>query len=555
MKYIHIKTDVLVVGGGVAGLNAAIAGAEKGAQVVVMDKGKIERSGDVGGGVDHFLAFLNTGESWDTREAFLDHVWQAGHGTGDPSIIDAVCCSELSDAIQRMDRIGVPLTHPDGTFYRTKSFGQPGPYFINFNGKRLKPNLAKAVRKLGCTVLDKVMAINLITQGGVAVGGVGFAIRSGELYTIQAKAIVICTGDASRLFQNPRINPFNTWASPFNTGDGQIMAFNAGATLSNMEYMRMSLVPKGFAAAGFNALTGMGCRLMNGLGEYFMEKRHPHGNCAPRNLAVFYALEELKAGRGPLFIDCRHLPEPDIQHLYATLGYDKDTLPDYLRQRNEDLRKKPVEIDVSDAAQGGTTSVTSAGIKIDKNSTSTVPGLFAAGNCADHNRGLWAATTGGYHAGKAATDYAHHMATPELNMKQIIEEYEDFACPLKRKDGFTYREVEEMIRKAMYENVGTMRIAQGLETGLAKIRRITEYLELISVENYHELMRAYETRSLLKVGELMARSALYRKESRTIPFHYRLDFPETDDENWCGLVLVKKEGGEAQLSFQKLSCK
>lgn len=555
MEYNHIETDVLVIGGGVAGLNAAIAAAEKGAQVVVMDKGKIERSGDIGGGVDHFLAFLNTGESWDTREAFLDHIWQAGQGTGDPSIIDAVCCSELGDAIKRMDRIGVPLTQADGTFYRTKTFGQPGPYFINFNGKRLKPALAKAVRRLRCTVLDKVMAIDLITRGGVAVGGVGFGIRSGELYIIQAKAIVISTGDASRLFQNPRVNPFNTWASPFNTGDGKVMAFNAGATLTNMEYMRMSLVPKGFAAAGFNALTGMGCRLINGFGEYFMEKRHPHGNRAPRNLTVFYALEELRAGRGPLFIDCRHLAEPDMQHLYAILGYDKDTLPDYLRQRGEDLRKKPLEIDVSDASQGGTTSVTSAGIRIDRNSASTLPGLFAAGNCADHNRGLWAATTGGYHAGKAAADHALQMVEPKLNVRRIIEEYEDFASPLKSKDGLTYREVEDMIRKVMYENVGTMRTAQGLETGMAKLSRINDYLGSISVENYHELMRAYETRSLLKVGELMARSAFYRMESRMIPFHYRLDFPDRDDENWCGLVLVTKEGGEAQLSFLKLSYK
>jgi adenylylsulfate reductase subunit A len=249
MDYDLIKTDVLIIGGGIAGCNAAMAAAEAGAAVVVMEKGVIDRSGDVGGGVDHFLAFLESGPSWDTREAFLDHVREAGEGTGDPAIIDAVCCSELKAAIDRMARIGVPLTQPDGTFYRTRSFGQPGPYFINFNGKKLKPALARQVRQAGCRVLDKTMALRLLLKEGRVAGAVGFQIRTGRLAVVQAGAVEISTGDASRLFQSPRVNPFNAWASPFNTGDGQVMAYRAGADLSNVEFMRLSLTPKGFAAA------------------------------------------------------------------------------------------------------------------------------------------------------------------------------------------------------------------------------------------------------------------------------------------------------------------
>lgn len=549
MDYQRIETDVLVIGGGIAGCNAAIAAAQKGSKVVIMDKGKIERSGDLGGGVDHFLAFLNQGESWDTREAFLDWIWENAEGTGDPEIIDAVCCSELEDAIDRMREIGVPLTQPDGTFYRTGSFGMPGPYFINFNGKKIKPMLGKRVRELGCKILDKVMALRLITQEGRGVGAFGLSIRTGELYIIQAKATEISTGDTSRLFQHPRLNPFNTWASPFNTGEGQVMAYHAGATLSNMEYTRMSIVPKGFAAAGFNAFMGMGCKLMNSLGEYFMEEKYPN---APRNMSVFYALQEIREGRGPLFVDCRHLNEKNKQHLKATLGYDKDTLPDYFDQCGVDVVEQPIEVDISDGSQGGTTSATSAGIKIDGNSASTLPGLFAAGNCADHNRGLWAATTGGYHAGKEAADYANKTSHVDINMKKVIEEYEDFASALGREEGISYNDLEDMIRRVMYENVGTMRTETGLQTGLAKLEKISKYTKMLKAEDYHELMRVCESRSLLKVGELMARAALYRKESRMKPFHHRLDYPETDEKNWRGLVLVRGETGRAKLTFQKL---
>jgi adenylylsulfate reductase, subunit A len=552
-KVVPVTTDVLVVGGGIAGCNAALAAAERGARVVVMDKGKIERSGDLGGGVDHFLAFLGTGRKWDTREAFLDWVWEAGGGTGDPAIIDAVCCSELKEAIDRMVAVGIPLTQPDGSFYRTGSFGMPGPYFINFNGKKIKPSLARRVRKLGCRVLDKVMVLELMTQDGRVTGAFGFHIRTGDLYVVQAKAVVVSTGDASRLFQHGRLNPFNTWASPFNTGDGQVMAFHAGATLSNLEYLRMSIVPKGFAAAGFNAFMGMGCRLMNSLGEYFMDARYPD---ASRNMAVFCVLEELRAGRGPLYMDCRHLEPAALAHLNTTLGYDKDTLPDYLHQRGEhDLKKQLIEIDVSDASQGGTTSVTGAGIRIGKDSESTVPGLFAAGNCSDHNRGLWAATTGGYHAGKAAAQYAGRMSHGGKEIDKALEAYEEFASALARKKGLSYREVEDMIRKVMHENVGTMRSEKGLETGLSKLDHIGRYLDDVKAGDLHELMRVAESRSLLLVGKLMARAALYRKESRMKPFHCRLDYPETDETNWRGLVLIRNEAGGPGISFQKLTYK
>ena len=121
MEIVNISTDVLIVGGGLAGTNAAMGAVEKGASVVVVDKGNINRSGDFGGGVDHFLAFLNEGPDWDTQDAFLSYVEKIGRGTGHLSIIESVYCAELSDAIERMARIGNPLTQPDGSFYRTRS--------------------------------------------------------------------------------------------------------------------------------------------------------------------------------------------------------------------------------------------------------------------------------------------------------------------------------------------------------------------------------------------------------------------------------------------------
>ncbi|MBW1869505.1 MAG: FAD-binding protein, partial [Deltaproteobacteria bacterium] len=102
MEVIELSTDVLIIGGGLAGTNAAMAAAERGAKVLITDKGNIDRSGDIGGGVDHFMAYLNEGQKWDTQEAFLAYVDKVGRGTGHLSIIESVYCAELPDAIDRM---------------------------------------------------------------------------------------------------------------------------------------------------------------------------------------------------------------------------------------------------------------------------------------------------------------------------------------------------------------------------------------------------------------------------------------------------------------------
>ena len=105
----------------------------------------------------------------------------------------------------------------------------------------------------------------------------------------------------------------------------------------------------------------------------------------------------------------------------------------------------------------------------------------------------------------------------------------------------------------MYEHVGATRTAEGLKMGLKKLQRLDEYVEHLKAQDYHELMRVYEARSLLEIAKVMAQTALYREESRNKPYHYRLDFPETDDEHWCGLVVIRKLDERLGLSFERLS--
>ncbi|MBC7337137.1 MAG: FAD-binding protein, partial [Clostridia bacterium] len=203
-------------------------------------------------------------------------------GAADPQVVEAVYCDELRGALDRLEAIGVPLRQRDGTYLRTRSFGQPGPYWINFNGKEMKPRLAAAVRAAGCTVLDRVVIGDLLVREGSVLGAVGFHLRSGEVYLIRAGAVILAAGGTNRIYLNPTGLSFNTWLCPVNTGDAAAMALRAGAALANMEYMRMTLVPKGLSAAGLNAFMGMGAKLVNAKGEAFMERYDPRGTAAPR---------------------------------------------------------------------------------------------------------------------------------------------------------------------------------------------------------------------------------------------------------------------------------
>jgi len=205
MKMHEINADVAIIGGGTAGLNSAMAAAERGLRVLVVDKANINRSGAIAGGIDHFMAYLETGEPWDSREAWLTYVGRVARGAANLKIHEAVYCEELQSTLQRIERIGISLREPaTGKFYRTRALGQPGPYSINFNGKRLKPAMAAEVRRLGCEVLDRVQVTNLYLHDGELAGFTGFNIRTGDFYVVKAKATVISTGNTNHVQASDR---------------------------------------------------------------------------------------------------------------------------------------------------------------------------------------------------------------------------------------------------------------------------------------------------------------------------------------------------------------
>ncbi|MDE3074216.1 MAG: FAD-binding protein [Chloroflexota bacterium] len=546
--------DVLIVGGGNAGMNAAISAREQGADVLVMEKADPARSGSIGGGVDHFMSYLDTGPEWDTREGFLAYAGKVARGAVDLRVQDAVFCRGGRDEmIDRFARVGSPLQQEDGTFYRTQSYGMPGPYWINFNGKNLKFNLWKDAVRKGARMLPRVVATGLVESGGRVAGCVGFHIRSGEFHIALARSIVMATGNTNRIYQNPTPYRFNTWQCPADTGAAQAMAFEAGAALANMEYMRWTVVPRGFSAAGLNALTGMGGKLVNAAGEEIMSRYHPLGDKAPRYVLVEAVYGETVAGRGPVYIDCRHLPPEGLTHLRHLLGWDKDTLPDFMEQQGIDLTRDPLEVWFSEGMQSGPAEVCASGIKIDELCAGSLPGLFAAGDCADQTRCVHLCAAGGSRAGRYAAEAAAGASIPAVDPLEVAGLKQAAFAPLRREStGLSYVEVEDAIARLMWQNVGPVRTEEGLLQARRELAEMEDKVQAIAASDLHELMRAHEVRTMWTVSRLTTEASIPRKETRFGPFFKRADYPDTDDR-FCGQMVVRRDGEAIAVQFQPLS--
>lgn len=552
----QIDTDVAIIGGGTAGLNSAMAAAERGLKVLVVEKAAIERSGAIAGGIDHFHAYLEEGEPWDTRESWLKYVAKVSRGGTNLKIHEAVYCDERKAAIERIERIGISMRDPrTGKFYRTQALGQPGPMAINFNGKMLKPAMAEEVRRLGCQVLDRVQVTNIYLHEGELAGLTGFNIRTGEFYEIRARAAVISTGNTNRMFKAQTGNPFNLWYCPACTGNLHRAAFDAGVELANMEYVRLTIVPKGFSAPGFNAFLGMGAHLVNSLGEQFLENYHPMGERGPRNTIIWGALQEIREGRSPLYMDCRHLSQRDRERLFTTLGYDKDTLPDFLMKKGYNLEGTMIEMTVSEPMQARPSEQCGSGVKIDETCASNVPGLFAAGDSSDQMGCLHICVAGGYAAGKQAAAYSEKVKNLRpLNPKQMGAEKDRVFKPLGKKKGLPYREFEEIVRIITTDHFGPIKTELSLKSALEKLGRLDGAIGDLKADNLHELMRVHEAMNIQQVAKITATAALARKETRFPPYHYRADYTQTDDKNFCGLIVVKKSAdGSITTRFEPLN--
>ena len=543
-KWITMDTDLVVVGGGVAGSMAAIPALEAGLKVVICEKGKIlDHCGSIGCGVDHYLTVMDTGPEWDTPEFLLKHVPELTDGIVDMAVAGRVI-HEMPRIFRKIESLGVDFKdRQTGDYYRLRSFGLPGTYHINFDGTDFKKHLGERVRKGKATVLMRTMVVQLLTEDNRAYGAIAFNFRSGEWYAIRAKAVVLAAGDVNRISQNASGLAFDSWHIPYNTGDAQAMGYHAGAALANMESVEATLTPKGFSCQGVNALVSLGAYFVNKSGERFMFKYDKKGENARRAVIADAVINEYLLGNGPIYLDCRHLPQEMLDRMEHTLQVDRYTLPAFYQQKGVNFREELVEVSVSELSiRRSGVYFRGSGLAVDTNGETSVAALFAAGDCATVSGGISGAAVLGHIAGEGVVRRvrASGGALPEIDARAIETVRAQAADRLKRGDGMTWRELEDATRQTVTDYVGVRRTEKGLQLALDTLRALARREPTLRADDLHGLMRTHESRNIRMNAEIMATASLARQETRTGSAHWRLDYPRTDDKNWRKFVVVER---------------
>lgn len=520
-----IETDVLVIGSGASGCGAALGARDQGLSVVLMDKGKLESSGCIGGGNDHYMAVLNQqDEAHDTVDDLIAFYAKPLNGWT-PTMLKNGWYAHMKYFLDILSTAGVQFSkNPDGSLMRSQGFGQPGRWWTHItNGMTIKRAMARIVRKSGVHVLDHVMAVKILTDTGKACGALGWDVRNGEYYIIKAKTVVSAQGrSATRSTDNSTHNPYNVWMYPYNTSAGVVLGYDCGAAIAELDtYQRATLLPKGFGCPGMNGINSSGAHELNALGERFMPKYDPMGENGVRNNQIQGTFQEQMDGAGPPFyMDMRHVDADVVTELQQVLmPGDKASFGDWAACTGVDFQTKLLEVEIGELIFGGT-------LAVDDNFESSVSNLF----CGSIFLYCSGAMCGGYEAGKQAAIRASGMVSASnINEDTVAQVKKDIFAPLKVRDGLTYTELENAVRNVMNYYMGFRRSMAGMARALEKIRFLSTQAQRLQAASYRELMRCHESKDILTVSELAIQATMQRKETGRCVYKLR-DYPELNPE-------------------------
>ena len=557
MKTASSKADLLVIGGGIAGCMAAIRGRELGLRVTVWDKANPRRSGGATTGIDHCWAYIPEihADLMSPEQMLSDHLEAAG-GFGKPELVKAI----IEDSFARvgdLERFGVPMRDERGEFRLIKKIHR-APSFIHFAGRDLKVRLSTQMHRQHVHVERRVMGVELLVDKGRVIGAVGVSTREPTVHVCSAQAVLLSTGSTFRLFPPPTRLLFNIAFPPHDSGDGQAMAFRAGARLVNMEFLNFQQGPKNFARCGKGSYVPGG-RVINGFGlplGQAPDKGEKSIDKATESPEAFR--KETAAGRGPLYMDLRGASNEDVEYIRWALNNEGNSAYlNYLDEEGWDFHYQPIEWDVYEPKQ----SAGLAGLDINSAGETSLRGLFAAGDVvgAVPRSVCPGALTYGYRAAESAAKYiAAGEALPlegtaTSTVEAILERSSRF---LGRSRGAGWVEALIAFQNIMADYGGLLRSAVLLEKGLEHLDRLKDRIDKEGrASNPHELYRFFEVLNLVELGRVIMKAALHREESRVQPWARRADFPEQDDLHWRKLLAIWQEDGDPCLDEIPLGTK
>jgi succinate dehydrogenase / fumarate reductase, flavoprotein subunit len=576
--------EVVVVGAGGAGLMAGLY-ASRTAKTAVISKLYPTRShtGAAQGGIGAALGNLEEDHvEWHTYDSVKGSDYM-----GDQDAIEFMC-QEAIPAIYELEHMGLPFDRtPDGRIsqrpfggHTNNKTGKPvrrACHAADRTGHMILQTLYQQCLKNEVKFYDEFQVLDLLIVDGKTAGVVAVELATGELHTFHAKAVIFATGGHGRVWEITS----NAYAY---TGDGTAVVYRRGIPLEDMEFFQFH--PTGIYKLGIlitEGVRGEGGVLINGKGERFMEKYAPTvKDLASRDVISRAIYLEIREGRGVngsnyVYMDVR----PEVVNKYAAI--DGRTNPDgspYSVTGEQILAKLPDIVDFCRVYLGvdpvtqpmpiqPTAHYTMGGIPTNKfgevvvdDQNTVFPGLYAAGEVAcvsvhGANRlgtnSLLDLVVFGKYAGLRAAEFAKGVDYVFLPADPTAFSREQFDVLKNGSGKENVFDIGNEMKKVMFDDVGVFRTEEGMKNALAKVNELQERFKQVKVQDTGkifntELLNAWEMGNLLDMAEVIAVSALNRKESRG--GHAREDFPERDDENWLKHTLIWKENGVLKIGYK-----
>jgi len=585
--YITHDHDVLIIGAGGAGLRAAVAASAAGVKVAVISKSLLGKAHTVmaEGGIAAAMGNVDDRDSW--RVHFADTM-RGGQYLNNWRMAE-LHAKEAPDCVHELEAWGAVFDRTkDGRILQRNFGGHRYPRLAHV-GDRTGLEMIRTLQDhgihLGLDVFMEHTVVTLLKDGDRIAGAFGYDRERGRFHLFRAKAVVLATGGIGRAYSITS----NSWEY---TGDGHSLAYHAGASLMDMEFVQfhptgMIWPPSVRGILVTEGVRGEGGVLRNKNGERFMFKDIPpayvNQTADSEEEGWRYTQGDKNARRPPELLTRDHVARGirrEVQEgrgsphggVFLDIAWIKERIPNAAEHIKKKLPsmyhqfKQLADIDITQVPMevGPTTHYMMGGVKVDADSQmSDVPGLFAAGECAAGLHGanrlggnsLSDLLVFGKRAGEYAAAYAKKNPQGAVNTSELASMEKWSLEPFGREGADNPYAVQHALQGMMQDLVGIVRQESEMLQALESIKQLAAKAARVGVGGHREYNSGWHTaldlNNLLTVSEIVTRAAIERKESRGA--HFRDDFPNKSDEFAAFNIVVKKSpGGDPQIARETI---